>query len=249
MKIQLTATFTILAALLLASCQGLGSQPQADADTLPGLYTGDLSAASSPGRQFFMTLTNKNEAIFSVDYRDDQDAIIQIGTWALAEDGMLSVALAAADGGAGESLRFAVSGDALALKDNPDYGSEGLTLKRAADDSLQLVPGGWMWLDTTNADDTVNQVIIPTNFTVLFMENGDLAVRLDCNRGMGAYTIAGQSIDIKMGPTTLMACPEPGLGTEFAMQLDSAAAFFFQQGQLFLEREADGGSMRFVRVK
>ena len=107
----------------------------------------------------------------------------------------------------------------------------------------------WQWLSFT---DPISQTIVedPSRYTVTFNEavdgTGQAAIKADCNDVIATYTVDGSSISIVAGPSTLAACPEDSLDQQFLSFLSSAAVFFFQEGDLFLDLMADGGTMRFA---
>jgi len=55
----------------------------------------------------------------------------------------------------------------------------------------------------------------PEQFTLRFEDNGNVAVRADCNSCSGRYTLDGSSLTIGNLACTLIACPMPGLDTTF----------------------------------
>ena len=59
----------------------------------------------------------------------------------------------------------------------------------------------------------------PEQFTVRFEDNGNVAVRADCNSCSGRYTLDKSSLSIGNVACTLIACPMPGLDTTFTSQL------------------------------
>jgi heat shock protein HslJ len=59
----------------------------------------------------------------------------------------------------------------------------------------------------------------PEQYTIRFEENGNVAVRADCNSCTGRYTLDGSSITIGNVACTLVACPVPGLDTTFSSAL------------------------------
>ena len=59
-----------------------------------------------------------------------------------------------------------------------------------------------------------------------------------------AYTVDGSNIEIVPGPSTLVACPEDSLGDQFVQNLTFARIYFFQDGDLFMDLMADGGTMQ-----
>lgn len=138
-----------------------------------------------------------------------------------------------------KQLRIGVIVVALAL-----LGS-ALVYGQAAD-SPTLTGVVWQWQETLMSDGTRFAPEAPTNYTVAFRADGSLSIQAACNRATGAYTVDGSSISVVDGATTLMACPQDALGSEFLAQLGSAAIFFFQDGELYLDLKFDSGTMRFA---
>lgn len=104
----------------------------------------------------------------------------------------------------------------------------------------------WQWQETLMGDGAIFAPADPASYTVEFMEDGGVAIQADCNRATSMYTVEDNAISIMGGATTLMACPEGSLGSEFLVQLGSAAIFFFQDGELYIDLKFDSGTMRFA---
>lgn len=102
----------------------------------------------------------------------------------------------------------------------------------------------WLWASTTTGEGTTN-VADPTRYAITFAEDGTAVIRADCNTVLATYTVDGQGITITPGPSTLMACPEDSQADAFVQQLGSAAIYFFQGNELFLDLPA-GNTMRFM---
>jgi heat shock protein HslJ len=128
-----------------------------------------------------------------------------------------------------------------------DLQADSGTMRFAAQtDGPALVGTLWQWQGTQMNDGSVFTPADPANFTLEFMDDGSVGIQADCNRAIASYTLDGSSITILPGPTTLMACPEDSLGSEFLMQLGSVAVYFFQDGELFMDMKFDSGTMRFA---
>ena len=107
----------------------------------------------------------------------------------------------------------------------------------------------WQW---TRLQDPTQHIQIeePSNYTLKFAPDGNLAVKADCNRARGSYkTGKGSSISIKLGPMTLVACTRDSRGNEFVKKLEFVRHFFFRDDNLFMDLMADGGTMEFTRVE
>jgi len=119
----------------------------------------------------------------------------------------------------------------------------------ASPSSTSLTGVTWQWVSFT---DPLEQITIddPSRYTLTFDEaeggTGQAAIKADCNDVAATYTVDGSSINIEMGPSTLAACPEDSLDQQYLTNLSNAAIFFFEEGDLFLDLWADGGTMRFA---
>lgn len=88
----------------------------------------------------------------------------------------------------------------------------------------------------------------PNRFTLLFGANGQLSLRLDCNRGSGRWShmpaAAGSaSGSLQLGPvaSTRAMCPPPHLDTRVARDLGFVRSYLLKDGHLYLSLMADGG--------
>ena len=88
----------------------------------------------------------------------------------------------------------------------------------------------------------------PERFTLHFGADGQLALRLDCNRGSGRWShtpaAAGSlSGSLQIGPvaSTRALCPPPQLDTRVARDLGFVRSYRLQDGRLYLSLMADGG--------
>jgi heat shock protein HslJ len=110
----------------------------------------------------------------------------------------------------------------------------------------------WQWVSFT---DPLQQITIedPSRYTVAFEEavggSGQAVIKADCNDVGATYTVDGSSISIVTGPSTLAACPEDSLDQQYLANLSYAVIFFFDEGDLFLDLFADGGTMRFTAAQ
>ncbi len=102
----------------------------------------------------------------------------------------------------------------------------------------------WEWVETTTPVEVIT-ASDPSRYQIVFMEDGSIALTLDCNRGFGSYTVDGSSIQIMPGGSTMAMCPPDSQASDFAAQLSNAAVFFFQDGNLFIDQAMDSGTMQF----
>jgi heat shock protein HslJ len=89
----------------------------------------------------------------------------------------------------------------------------------------------------------------PENYIAEFADDGQVFVRADCNRAIGQFTetVDGQLM-IEMGPTTLAACPEESISSQFLDAMNNASFYFFQDDDLFIDLKFDSGTMQFAAV-
>jgi heat shock protein HslJ len=102
----------------------------------------------------------------------------------------------------------------------------------------------WQWIAFTSPVEQI-QIDNPENYTLTFQQDGTLNVKADCNNAMGSYSVDGNSLTIDIGPMTKAACPPESLSDDFVKYLGSAAIYFYENGSLFIDLFADGGTMKF----
>lgn len=104
---------------------------------------------------------------------------------------------------------------------------------------------GTLWQATSynNGRGAVTSLVIGTEITATFAEDGTLSGSAGCNNYTATYTVDGQQITITPVATTMMMCVEPeGImeqEAEFIAALGTAATFSIEGDQLEL-RTADG---------
>jgi heat shock protein HslJ len=104
----------------------------------------------------------------------------------------------------------------------------------------------WEWVSTTDPAQGTVAVNDPSRYVILFNDDGTVAIQADCNNVGASYTTDGSNISITTGPSTMAACPSDSLDSQFLAQLTSAAIYFIEGGNLYLDLPADSGTMRFV---
>lgn len=107
-----------------------------------------------------------------------------------------------------------------------------------------LVGQPWQWVSFTNPAESFD-VDIPNNYVATFNADGSVTFIADCNNAAGDYTADGSSLTITVGPSTLALCPGESRSEQFLSLLGGAAIFFFEDGNLFIDLMADGGTMEF----
>jgi heat shock protein HslJ len=88
----------------------------------------------------------------------------------------------------------------------------------------------------------------PDRYTIRFGRDGRVALRADCNRGTGGYSVsADHRITFRPIALTRMMCPKGSLSNRFAKEVGRATSYFLKDGDLFLELPVDSGTLRFRR--
>jgi heat shock protein HslJ len=114
----------------------------------------------------------------------------------------------------------------------------------AADGAGALAGRIWAWQRTQLADDKVVVAAAPERYTLEFMADGRVQLRVDCNRGGARYDVgAGRTLTLSAAATTKMGCPPGSQGTEFLRQLAQVGAYLFVDGNLVLTLRLDAGAM------
>ena len=114
-----------------------------------------------------------------------------------------------------------------------------------AEISADLAGTSWRWEQTLMNNDDMFVPDNPGSYNLEFMPDGTLAIQADCNQVGGTYSLDGSLISIQLGPSTMAACPEGSLGDQFVADLAAANAYFFDQGNLYIDLMYDSGTMQF----
>ena len=104
----------------------------------------------------------------------------------------------------------------------------------------------WQWVSTIDPAQGTAAVSDPSRYLVLFNEDGTANIQADCNTVQATYTTDGSSVTITPGASTMAACPPDSLESQFLSQLNSVAIYFIEGGNLYLDLQADSGTMRFA---
>lgn len=115
-----------------------------------------------------------------------------------------------------------------------------------ANDAAQLVGPVWQWQGTTTPKEEI-KVADPSRYTITFNADGSANIKNDCNNILATYKIDGSSLQLELGPTTLMACPPDTQDAMFSQQLSAVRIYSFKDGVLLLDLFADAGTMKFAK--
>jgi len=108
-----------------------------------------------------------------------------------------------------------------------------------------LAASSWYWLGTIGPAEFVAPAD-PGSFNLEFLDGGQLAAQIDCNRGSSSWRQDGNALRIGPLATTRMACPPGSEATRFGRQLGQVRSAVLVRGLLELRTE-DAGTMVFAR--
>ncbi|MCO6450613.1 MAG: META domain-containing protein [Caldilineales bacterium] len=145
----------------------------------------------------------------------------------------------------GENLFINMTADAGDLKFASAAVPTGTETSPSAGAPAELIANPWEWLGTTFNNDKNMVVKFPARYVANFLPDGKLSLLVDCNTGEGTYSVDGSSISIEATTLTRKACPRGSKGPDFIQQLNDAASYAFQDGQLVINMKADAGNMKF----
>jgi D-alanyl-D-alanine carboxypeptidase len=113
-------------------------------------------------------------------------------------------------------------------------------------ESLQAQP--WQWTSFTGAAEQFN-ITDPGSYMVTFAIDGTVSIKADCNNAAGNYTTNDGALTITVGPMTMAACPPGSRSDQFVKLLSNAARYHFLNGGLYIDLNADGGTMAFAPMR
>ncbi len=123
--------------------------------------------------------------------------------------------------------------------------------KSSNTETPDLTNTSWKWMQTSVPSDGVTRVRTPRRYTIAFLPDGKLKLRVDCNQGAGVYAIDGANLKIEAATTTRKACPPRSLADRFLADLNRAATYTLADGgqansNLIITLQANGGEMKFA---
>jgi heat shock protein HslJ len=137
------------------------------------------------------------------------------------------------------TMRFSVRADRLVA-----LGEEKIT------DGEQMIIGPvWQWVTTRyNNDAVLTRPAGAAGYTLQMKQDGTIAMRGDCNRGGGSFTVHGRKLTIAITHTTRAACPEGSQEDLFIRDLNRTSGYSVKNGTLYLDLQNDTGSMELCEV-
>ncbi len=108
-----------------------------------------------------------------------------------------------------------------------------------------MVPGVLKLQSLTRADSTTVTISDPQQFTLEFLENNRIAVKADCNRASGGFTLKGTTLTIGPMAVTKAYCGSASLDGEFLSLLGGETVATASPTSLVLSSAR--GALRFSR--
>jgi heat shock protein HslJ len=109
-----------------------------------------------------------------------------------------------------------------------------------------LVDVVWEWAAMLKTKPAVQSVVPdPASYTVVFADDGSMAIKADCNNASGTYTLNNDQLSIQIGGVTRAACPPGSLGDAMLASLGKVASYLIDGGDLILRLSGGDDSMLF----
>lgn len=102
-----------------------------------------------------------------------------------------------------------------------------------------LIGATWRLVSIERDSGPSTVVTSPERYTLEFLDEGRVAVRADCNRCSGSFTLSGETLSIGTLACTRAFCGSESLDTEFLRGLDGPLTAAREQSRLSL-RGAEG---------
>lgn len=119
----------------------------------------------------------------------------------------------------------------------------GIAMQGLAAEGGGLGGTSWQLVRFQGGDDTVLTPDDASKYTMAFDEGGRVSVRIDCNRGSGAWkSPAPGQLELGALAVTQAACPPAPLSDRLAKSWTYIRSYVLKDGHLFLSLMADGGT-------
>jgi heat shock protein HslJ len=151
------------------------------------------------------------------------------------------------------AARFTISGDRLELFDGTGNRVAAFTASAQPSPPSNASPlegSSWQLVKFQGGDGKTLTPDDSSKYTIDFDARGQLAARIDCNRGRGTWKSAGPN-QVQFGPLALTRakCPDGSLHDHIVKQWGYIRSYVIKGGHLFLSLIADGGIYEFEPIK
>lgn len=111
-------------------------------------------------------------------------------------------------------------------------------------DNIALTDRLWTWKKSEYNNDTSAEPPETQSYTLKLLPDGNVAAKVDCNRGGGVYRVDGNKLSIDITHTTRAYCAD-SLDSVFLKDVQEISSYFFRDDTLYLELKYDSGVIFF----
>jgi len=148
--------------------------------------------------------------------------------------GLALVACASAGGGAGSA--------------NGPGGADNGATSGGSDTDASPVGVVWQLQEIRDPGGATFTPDDPAKYTLELFDDGRAAMRVDCNRAAGGYTLDAGSLGFGPLAMTRAMCPPGSLDTRYAEALSQVVGWSIRDGRLHLDVAAGGGVLVFAKA-
>ena len=137
----------------------------------------------------------------------------------------------------------------LAIASLPIFAASALSQNARPGAVSDLVGTSWQLVKFQGGDDTTLTPDDKSKYTVAFASDGEVSVRIDCNRGRSTWKSEGPS-QLQMSPLALTRamCPPALLNERIPKDWQYVRSYILKEGHLLLSLMADGGIYEFEPI-
>ena len=142
----------------------------------------------------------------------------------------------------------AISSGCMASKHETAVPATGTRQPQISEPVSILAGTSWRLVHFQSSDDAIGTIVPPNvqNYTLQFMNDGTLAMRLDCNRASSKWqarpsSAGGGSLSISPGTMTRAMCGPGAIDVRLAQDVARVRSYTLRDGRLSLALEADAG--------